>query len=101
MTLVFVVPVYESAHKERTSLNDRHVQQCHAVSNMRWLTLSRPHATVASTQNTPVRIEPSAKALMVFMIPADPVLGIPIRLSDKCNVSAELNLTVQYVRTYE
>lgn len=34
-------------------------------------------------QNTPVRIRPPANDLIVQMIPADPVLGMPIRLTTK------------------
>lgn len=44
------------------------------------LTLSMPHPTVAKIQKTPDNMLPRAKEAIVLIIPAEPVLGMPIKL---------------------
>lgn len=87
VTLVVVMLPHEAIHEQASGLFEgarrtsaRDPQRVHKRAPHR-LTVCMPQPTVARVQNTPVTMEPFPKAAMVLMIPAEPVLGIPIRLS--------------------
>ena len=86
VSLVVVVFPHEAVHEERAGLQRWNapaggsgppLHPCPAAC-ISALTLWAPQQTVARTQNTPVTMDPFANAAIVLMIPAEPVLGIPM-----------------------
>lgn len=82
VSFIVVMLPNEAEHKEIASLiSESNYQPVFSAKlHEELLTLWIAQPAVARVQKTPVTIEPLENADMVLMMPADPVLGMPMRL---------------------